>query len=337
MSIAVFTMFVGLFAVPWTFGGLVYPAAAGMRGASRWRVLGYGTGATVALLALASALSGPAPDTPTEPSTLEGLLTVLLLLATFVWPCIALVMLLKSRPAKPKPAAETLKKPWEAERPELLSSTQRADLDIQERAPSEVAIEQRARAIVVSLPEPTPTAEDDRFAHLCPEPVTERCVSFSYRNSEGEVSSRRIAVDRVGTSHFSGFCDSELDERTFRFDRIIGKATLEDTDEQVPPKALRDLLRGYDQQTLRRNRQAATKNSAEILFTGFKKERRAELESIAAAAGMQIRRTVTSNLDFLCAGSNAGPSKLAEARERGALVLNEHQLLVMLESGELPT
>lgn len=180
------------------------------------------------------------------------------------------------------------------------------------------------------------TAEDDRFSHLCPESVDERTVSFLYENGQGEISNRTVDVDQVGTSHFAGFCQRELDQRTFRFDRIIGMATLADSGKMVLPEQLRDLLRGYDEQELRRRKRAAAKACHEILFTGFKKDRRAELEEIAQAAGMVVRKNVTTNLDFLCAGSNAGPTKLDEAIDRGVMVLDEQQFLRMLETGEIP-
>lgn len=333
MSIAVFTMYIGLFAIPWTVAGIIHPPAAGWRGASRWKVLGYGAFALVAILTIAKALSGPPPTEPATTSNSEALLIVLWILCLIAWPFIAMVMRFKGQAAKvePRPTA----KPWEGDKPQSLSTAQRKTLNLDEREPSEVA------RLKVSPPPPPAQAAaaevaENPFAHLCPEPVATRTVTFLYENAQGEISDREIDVDQVGTSHFSGFCHLENAERTFRFDRILGMATLADSGKMVLPEQLRDLLRGYDEQELRRRKRTTAKTCSEILFTGFKKDRRTELEEIAHEAGMVVRKNVTTNLDFLCAGSNAGPSKLADALDRGVTVLDEQQFLLMLETGEVP-
>lgn len=112
---------------------------------------------------------------------------------------------------------------------------------------------------------------------------------------------------------------------------------MEETGELISARALRDRLRGYSEWELRKTRRATAKDAPEILFTGFKKERRAELEYLASDAGMTVRTRITENLDFLCAGSNAGPAKLAAARERGIAILSETDFERLLETGELPS
>lgn len=73
----------------------------------------------------------------------------------------------------------------------------------------------------------------------------------------------------------------------------------------------------------------------EILFTGFSASVRESLEDTARDEGMKVRKTVTKNLTFLCAGPNAGPTKVAEAKSRGALVLDEDQFWTLIETGEI--
>lgn len=73
-----------------------------------------------------------------------------------------------------------------------------------------------------------------------------------------------------------------------------------------------------------------------IIFTGFAKVQRAALETRAEAAGMRVCKTVTKTCLYLVAGPNAGPAKVADARELNAYILNEAQLHALLSSGELP-
>lgn len=332
---------IGMFAAPWTIAGLIYPRAAGMHNASRWRILGIGSLVLVLMLIVSGLVATPQGSEPQPASGSALALAALLMISFFAWPIAAMVMRTKDRSKaqeqQPKAAATPPTRPLAVEKPQLLTAEQRNALDLQEREPSEPARQAVAQLRPATMTAAvTTTTEDDRFAHLCPEQVDTRTVSFLYENSQGEISDRTVDVDQVGTSHFAGFCRRELDERTFRFDRIIGMATLTDTGEKVLPDELRDLLRGYDEQELRRRKRATAKTSHEILFTGFKKDRRAELEGIAQAAGMVVRKNVTTNLDFLCAGSNAGPTKLAEALERGVMVLDEQQFVRMLETGEVP-
>lgn len=178
--------------------------------------------------------------------------------------------------------------------------------------------------------------DDDDFSYLHPDAIDHQVVSFLYENSQGELSSRHVTVEQVGTSHFAGMCHRENAERTFRFDRIQGSVTDEASGKLIMPRKLRDFLRGYGEQEVRRQNRARAKNAPEILFTGFKQDRRAVLEEQAEAAGMTVRKRVTENLDFLCGGYNAGPSKLADARANGVTVLNEEQFEHLLVTGEVP-
>jgi len=74
---------------------------------------------------------------------------------------------------------------------------------------------------------------------------------------------------------------------------------------------------------------------AHIIFTGFPKAQRAELEALATKAGMRVCATVTQDCAYLVAGPNAGPTKLETAESMGALILDGEQFLTMLETGEI--
>lgn len=65
----------------------------------------------------------------------------------------------------------------------------------------------------------------------------------------------------------------------------------------------------------------------EVCFTGFAPDRKRELVEAAVAAGLQLRTSVTKNLDILCFGSNAGPKKMEKAGAQGCRVLSEEAFL----------
>ncbi|MBE8232614.1 MAG: BRCT domain-containing protein [Endozoicomonadaceae bacterium] len=73
----------------------------------------------------------------------------------------------------------------------------------------------------------------------------------------------------------------------------------------------------------------------EICFTGFKKEDKNRLTTLAQQHNMLVRQSVTVNLDFLCGGYNAGPAKKRKAEAQGVIYLTEETLLIMLKTGEL--
>ena len=58
-----------------------------------------------------------------------------------------------------------------------------------------------------------------------------------------------------------------------------------------------------------------------IMLTGYKKADRESMGNLATEAGLAIRKTVSSSLDYLIAGENAGPSKMALADELGVEVV----------------
>lgn len=73
----------------------------------------------------------------------------------------------------------------------------------------------------------------------------------------------------------------------------------------------------------------------EILFTGFSADDREDLEADAEEAGLLVRKTVTKNLHFVCAGPRAGATKLSQARAQGCTVMSEDEFQRMLATGEV--
>lgn len=56
----------------------------------------------------------------------------------------------------------------------------------------------------------------------------------------------------------------------------------------------------------------------------------------ATANGMTVRSSVTQNLQLLCCGYNAGPSKVTAARMKGVVILDEEHFADFVKTGELP-
>lgn len=74
----------------------------------------------------------------------------------------------------------------------------------------------------------------------------------------------------------------------------------------------------------------------QICFTGFDQTVRDALEVRARESHLEVVKSVTKKLRYLCTGPNAGPSKLEKAREQHVVLMSLEQFENMLETGELP-
>ncbi len=185
----------------------------------------------------------------------------------------------------------------------------------------------------------TPLESPDSAQESCSLP---RMFSFSYRDQEGGYLVRTVNIRRISSSgmhtYLEGFCQDRLDSRTFRTDRVRGDLTDMETGELVPVKHLLAAVRERGAMTFSPSRLgpsdrggASTSPQTAVLFTGFSAMRRAELEEIAAAAGWDVRTRVGSTLDYLVAGSKAGPAKIAAAEEFGISVIDEELFLALAD------
>lgn len=73
-----------------------------------------------------------------------------------------------------------------------------------------------------------------------------------------------------------------------------------------------------------------------VCFTGFTAADRDALAALATDARLSVVASVNKSLAFLCAGDNAGPAKLAKAKEQGIAVLTRAEFVNFLETGEIP-
>lgn len=152
-------------------------------------------------------------------------------------------------------------------------------------------------------------------------------LHFMYTNAAGE-SKLRAVSNWSEEGHYIIGNDGSAGglPRTFRKDRI--SQYLFDCDSVLvspfagPPPKL--------------SRSAPEEARPQILFTGFGSSLRSDLERQCADSGLKVVKTVTRQLSFLCAGPNAGPSKVEKSRIQGVFIVTESDLPELLESGVLP-
>lgn len=144
-------------------------------------------------------------------------------------------------------------------------------------------------------------------------------ILFNYTDSRGHTTDWELDQWKESGKYLQGVCIADMKFRTFRKDRInhyLGEGEAALTEPYIPPPP-------------------KIETRPEIAFTGFPKERRAELEALAGEKGMLVRKAVTQKLAFLCCGSRAGPNKVEAARTMGCFILGDAALLDMLATGEL--
>lgn len=155
-------------------------------------------------------------------------------------------------------------------------------------------------------------------------PSADGRLRFIYEDANGNTSAREVSDFSDDGVYIEGFCHSRRALRTFRRDRVV--EYLEGEELLVPMIDPDDVV----------DEPFADRPGMEILFTGFSEDERFDLEADAEDAGLVVRKTVTKNLAFLCAGPRAGPSKLSKARAQDCTILDKTQLKRMLWTGELP-
>jgi len=165
-------------------------------------------------------------------------------------------------------------------------------------------------------------------------------IEFDYRDASGNASHRRVEVHSIDDEYFEGFCHKAMATRTFVIGRVRGKVLDRDTGELLPPKKWASGVRNDPRNSgVVESRgwkspddieEEERERPIEILFTGFSKERTAELEEQAAIFDLVVRKNVTKGLKYLCAGPNAGPAKLAKAEAAGVEIMDESEFVQLL-------
>lgn len=193
-------------------------------------------------------------------------------------------------------------------------------------------------------------AEDTPDRASIPEPVLEapgalslpREFLFVYINHQGQSSRRKVRVMGIasndGRQYLDGYCLERNALRTFRVDRIQGDLTDSETGELVNVYRLLAVTgkrREMDYKPTKSNFSWSEEGEefddqesiTTVLFTGFAKARREELEALAEAARWEVRFTVSKSLDYLVCGPKAGPTKTNRAEELGISVISEKDFI----------
>lgn len=147
-------------------------------------------------------------------------------------------------------------------------------------------------------------------------------LRFRYEDAKGDLSTREVSSWSASSYYIKGICVVWGETRTFRRDRVLQFLDGSET-----------LLAGASIPRELSRQSTASTGAPEILFTGFDSLTREQLESQAAGNGMKVRKSLTQNLGFLCTGPNAGPSKVAQAADRGITILDEKGFYDFLTTG----
>lgn len=163
-------------------------------------------------------------------------------------------------------------------------------------------------------------------------------VEFTYIDREFSVTKRKVTFRNYANRKIEAYCHKRRAMRTFHIDSIQnGEVTIVATGEMLSTTAWITRLNGGKQSAPGDRSRGSTKtNNAgsrapkspskqqiEVCFTGFRRAEKESLELLALEQGYVVRASVTKNLTVLVTGANAGPSKIEQAYEVGAEILDE--------------
>ncbi|QKY07982.1 hypothetical protein [Janthinobacterium lividum] len=164
-------------------------------------------------------------------------------------------------------------------------------------------------------------------------------IQFSYPRREGlGYVTRKVSVWAVDADYLEGYCHARQGKRTFSLLRIRGKVTSLRTGE------VQRIGRWASTMRLLPNNRIVTDGATDrpvgikvypvgwanqkqwqtaAYFVGFRDAKRCGLESMARAAGWQVRTGFSTSLDFLIVGPLAGRVQLSKADSMGIDVISE--------------
>ncbi|MDO8051142.1 hypothetical protein O3301_21980 [Janthinobacterium sp. SUN211] len=175
-------------------------------------------------------------------------------------------------------------------------------------------------------------------------------IQFSYPRRDGlGYLTRKVSVWAVDADYLEGYCHTRQGKRTFSLRRICGKVTSLRTGEiqhigrwasamrLLPnnrivtdgashcPLGIKDYSMGKSD---RKQRQTAA------YFVGFRDAKRCELESMARAAGWQVRTRFSTSLDILIVGPLVGRLQMSKADSMGIGSISEFDFKAELQKTE---
>ncbi|MGV6851297.1 MAG: BRCT domain-containing protein [bacterium] len=181
--------------------------------------------------------------------------------------------------------------------------------------PEKDAIELAETPKVLHVEETTQSIPDvDIALPSTGEPKINDVIAFEYADADGAYSQRTIKVNGIDDQYISGFCMLRNEQRTFRRDRIL-------TEPYRREAAVSASLFFDDDDDWKE----------EVLFTGFPKKTKSALVALAKANDFKVRTVVTQNLDYLVKGKGRAPTKVQQAEEVGATIIDEEEFRDMCE------
>lgn len=171
-------------------------------------------------------------------------------------------------------------------------------------------------------------------------------IQFSYPNREGPgYAPRHVSVWAVDEDYLEGYCHARQGKRTFSLRRIRGEVTSLRTGE------IQSIGRWASAMRLLPNNRVVTDGAVHrpagikdyplgksnrnqwqtaAYFVGFRDAKRSELESMARAAGWQVRTGFSASVDVLIAGPLAGPVQLSKADSMGIDAISEADFKIQI-------
>lgn len=147
---------------------------------------------------------------------------------------------------------------------------------------------------------------------------------LEYNNARGETSLRKIKIVKSQGAVFSAIDLNENVFLTFRKDRVVSLKDASGNDEEfvyVP--------------SAKKKADKVVYNGS-ICFTGFAAAQKKQLIEAAQNANFQVRKGVTKDLEYLCCGPKAGPSKVQKALDAGIINMDIEQFNELIEAGVIP-
>ena len=160
-------------------------------------------------------------------------------------------------------------------------------------------------------------------------------LSFIYRDAQGNITFREVFDISESDRYIQGICLTARALRTFRKDRIL-ETTNDDSDVEAKLEYYKSQFPTPEEISHHSKNRSNQDHKPEICFTGFKKDEKQQLIELAESSSFFVRTAVTSNLEFLCCGSTAGPKKIEKARAQGVLAISKSQFETLVETGEIP-
>lgn len=155
-------------------------------------------------------------------------------------------------------------------------------------------------------------------------------MHFVYINASAQIAAHSINSVSRSENHIQGLCQSTGSIKTFRIDRVLEHFSSAHEAQQACSSFTPENYIHLTKVTKPRS------PTFDVCFTGFKKADKERLTEVAQAHSLTVRNSVTQNLQMLCWGYNAGPSKVTAARMKGTIIIDEDGFVHFVKTGEIP-